>query len=396
MPFKMDGVRQKRVAQLGDLMARRGLKALLISGNENLQFCANIGLSTHYWERPSIAMIPAEGAPFALLNHVSENGILMQIERQISWIQDVRFYTELPRVQDRTYTTDQFTRMVQESLESTGLDCGVIGYDSRTSHIAELASLLPRVSFVSIDAELRKLRRVKHADEIEIVRAAGALGDWAMSRLKELLSPGRGLQEVSAHVTALVLDEAGRRHPGSNFQVAKLLTLSGAASSSTDGDGAPTGATVEANVPIVSVIVPRMNGYSVEVHRTFFCGKPNTEQRSLFETALSLNEAAIAQVYTKNRLSRIDEAVHEVAYKKGYYKYLVHRAGHGIGISTHEPPEDLPFNPRPIEENELFSLEPGLYVKGLGGFRIGDVVVAQGSPMVLTASPKSLADSIIN
>ena len=84
------------------------------------------------------------------------------------------------------------------------------------------------------------------------------------------------------------------------------------------------------------------------------------------------------------------------AFKAGHYKYLVHRAGHGIGITTHEYPEDVPFNPRSIQENEVFSHEPGLYVKDVGGFRIGDIVVARDKPMVLTSMPKTLADCTLN
>lgn len=396
MAFEMQGVRKKRVAQFKELMQKRNLRAIVITGNDNFQFFSNIQLSSHYWERPFALVIPANGEAFALVNMVSENGVLMQIERQLAWISDVGFYSELPLMTDRTYTTGQFTRMLQERMEAADLDHGAIGYDGRTAHLTELATLLPRISLTSVADDLKRLRWVKHPEEIAILKATASLGDWAINKVRDNLVPGRGLQELSAHVTALVMEEAAQRHPGSNFQVMKLLTLSGPASSSTDGDGAPTGATVGTNAPIVSVIVPRMNGYSVEVHRTFFCGKPTAEQKALFETALRLNEGALSQAYAKNRVAKIDEAVHVAALQAGHYEYLVHRAGHGIGISTHEYPEDVPFNPRRIEDNEVFSLEPGLYVKGLGGFRIGDVVVANSTPTVITSAPKSLADCIVN
>jgi Xaa-Pro aminopeptidase/Xaa-Pro dipeptidase len=396
MSFEMQGIRRKRVAQFKELMQRRNLRAIVIAGNDNFQFFSNIQLSSHYWERPFVLVIPADAEPFALINMVSENGVLMQVERRLAWISDIGIYSELPRMTGRTYTAGQFTRMLRERMEAAELDHGAIGFDNRTSHLAELATLLPRMSLTSVSSDLQRLRWVKHPEEIAILRAAASLGDWAINKIKENLAPGRGLQELSAHVTALVMEEAARRYPGSNFQVMKLLTLSGPASSSTDGDGAPTGATVDANAPVVSVIVPRMNGYSVEVHRTYFCGKPTAEQKALFETALQLNEGALSQAYAKNRVSKIDEVVHLAALKAGHYDYLVHRAGHGIGISTHEYPEDVPVNPRSIEENEVFSLEPGLYVKGLGGFRIGDVVVANSRPTVITSAPKTLADCVIS
>jgi Xaa-Pro aminopeptidase len=72
MSFPMQGIRQKRVEQFRQLMRKRGLRAILISGNDNFHFFTNIQLSSHYWERPFVLVIPAEGEPFALVNKVSE------------------------------------------------------------------------------------------------------------------------------------------------------------------------------------------------------------------------------------------------------------------------------------------------------------------------------------
>src|SRR5215218_8107887 len=96
MSFEMQGIRKARVAQFKQLMQKRGLRAIVISGNENFQFFTNIQLSSNYWERPFALVIPADDEPFALVNMVSENGVLMQIERQMSWISNVSFYSELP------------------------------------------------------------------------------------------------------------------------------------------------------------------------------------------------------------------------------------------------------------------------------------------------------------
>jgi len=203
--FEMQGIRKLRVAQFKELIQKHGLRAIVISGTENFQFFTNIQLSSHYWERPFALVIPADGEPFALVNMVSENGVMMQVERQSSWISNLSFYSELPRMQDRTYTLGQFTRMLQEKLEAAGLDAGQIGYDSKTPHLAELATLLPRISLSSVSSELKRLRWVKHPEEIAILQAAATLGDWAINKLRDNLKPGRGLQELSAHVTALVM-----------------------------------------------------------------------------------------------------------------------------------------------------------------------------------------------
>ena len=104
MSFEVQGIRKKRVAQFKDLMQKRNLRAIVISGNDNFQFFSNMQLGSNYWERPFALVVPLDGEPFALVNSVSENGVLMHIERQLSWVSNVSFYSELPRMLGRTYT----------------------------------------------------------------------------------------------------------------------------------------------------------------------------------------------------------------------------------------------------------------------------------------------------
>jgi Xaa-Pro aminopeptidase/Xaa-Pro dipeptidase len=393
--FDLSGVKARRQAQFHAVMEQQDLAAVLISSTEFVQFRANIALSSFYWERPFILVLPRDGRPFAVINAVSEHGVRMQVESGQAWIDEVHAYSEIPRIRNRTWPTAQLARMVTDMMVERGLDRGTLGVDVPTHLTSAIASQLPRVSLRNVSAALRQLRWVKHQDEIRIMQVAAEMADWGMAAVRESLKPGRLLQELDHSVAARMMEEAARRLPGENFHVAKVITLSGPAGSSPDGDGAPTGAVVQANVPTPCIVVTRLNGYSIEVHRTYVCGKPDARTAKLLQTSLALNQAALGQAYAGNRLSTIDEAVLEAAVAAGVDTYLTHRAGHGIGTATHEYPEDIPVNPRPIERGEVFSLEPGLYIRGLGGFRIGDAVVADTAPLVLTKAPKTMADLLL-
>ncbi|MFB2553974.1 M24 family metallopeptidase [Ensifer soli] len=74
---------------------------------------------------------------------------------------------------------------------------------------------------------------------------------------------------------------------------------------------------------------------------------------------------------------------------------MSHRTGHGMGILCHEFPEDMAYNHRPLLTNEVYSVEPGIYVHGLGGFRQDDTVVIGSVPEILTKSPKDLKSQTI-
>jgi Xaa-Pro aminopeptidase len=393
--FDVAAVKERRLRQFDELMARHDLAAIVISSAEFFQFYANFTISTFYWERPFALVVPRRGAAFAIVNAVAENGVRMQVEKGVSWVGDFSFYSEVPQLRAGAPLTAEFAKALAKALTGRGLDRGRIGYDARTGAIASLASALPAASLHDVAKDLKELRWVKHGSEIRIMQMAADLGSWAMQALRGELRPGRLLQELDQTVGARLMEEAARRVPGHNFLIAKIITLSGAASASTDGDGAPTGAVVQADVPTVSTIVTRLNGYSVEVHRTFWIGTPSPSQEGMLQAALRMNEAAIGQAFAGNRLSAIDEEAVKAARAAGVERYITHRAGHGIGTATHEYPEDLPVNRRTIERGEVFSLEPALYVAGLGGFRFGDAVVAEATPHVLTTVPKAMADMVV-
>lgn len=394
--FDMTALKERRRRQFDGLMARHDLAAIVISSGEFFQFYANFALSTYYWERPFALVVPRRGAPFAIVNAVAENGVRMQLDKGIPWVDDFSFYCEVPLVRDGAPLTSEFAAALAHAMSMRDLDRGRIGYDVRAGAVSALIPALPGVTLHDMSDSLKELRWAKHASEIEILQTAADLGDWAMRRMREELRPGRLLQELDQTVGARLVEEAARRAPGHNFLIAKIITLSGPASASTDGDGAPTGAVVQADMPTVSTIVTRLNGYSVEVHRTFWIGRPSPAQAAILEAALHMNEAAIGQAFAGNTLAAIDEKVVRTAQAAGVARYVTHRAGHGIGTATHEYPEDLPVNRRTIEHGEVLSLEPGLYVAGLGGFRFGDAVVAEGAPRVLTRAPKAMADAVID
>jgi Xaa-Pro aminopeptidase len=385
MAFDMRPLRQRRVQQLDALLERHGLAALMISSADFFQFFSNLPIGTQAWERPFVLVLPRAGEPFAVVNRVAEHGMRMQIESGAAWIADLRCYSELAGA-----AREQVATLVIEGLRERGI-AGVLGHDGALS----IAPSLGGFELRNIAADLRPLRWIKHETEIAIMQAAAEMADWAMARLRDALRPGRLLQELDYQVSADTMAEAARRLPGENFQITKIVTLSGPGSASTDGDGAPTGAVVRANTPTVSVVVTRLNGYSVEVHRTFVCGRLPAEHALLLQCAIDINAAAVEQAFAGNRLSAIDAAAQQTAAKASFDRHLAHRAGHGIGVATHEFPEDIPINPRPIEQDEVFSLEPGLYVRGVGGFRIGDAVVAEARPRLLTAAPKRLADLVL-
>jgi Xaa-Pro aminopeptidase/Xaa-Pro dipeptidase len=150
------------------------------------------------------------------------------------------------------------------------------------------------------------------------------------------------------------------------------------------------GARIARGDTLVNFVLPRLNGYYVENERTWFCGEPSARQRHCFETARLATEAGVAAAVPGQPVCAIEQAALTVIEAAGLDSHVFHRTGHAVGLMLHEYPEDMAFNTRPLQAGEVYSSEPGIYVYGLGGFRLDDTVVVGQPPEVLVHTPKSL------
>jgi len=120
------------------------------------------------------------------------------------------------------------------------------------------------------------------------------------------------------------------------------------------------------------------NGYSSDITRTFAWGEPGDKKREIYNTVLKANEAGKSAVKPNATGEDIDRATRSVIASAGYGEYFIHRTGHGLGIDTHpchEAPDLMEGSTTPFAIGTTFTIEPGIYIEGLGGVRIEDDVV---------------------
>jgi len=131
--------------------------------------------------------------------------------------------------------------------------------------------------------------------------------------------------------------------------------------------------------------------YRAELERAFFIGKPTIEQKRAFEIAKNAQEVAMDEVRAGIQAKEVDAKARSISQKKEYGKYAIHRTGHGIGIGVHEEPylrfdEDLI-----LQENMVFTIEPRIYIKNIGGFRhLDTVIVHKEKCKIITNYPRDI------
>jgi Xaa-Pro aminopeptidase len=381
-----------------DLMRRmmdaNGLDTLAFLTSDFFQWASNFHVDVQPWERPIVALLPRDGEPFAIMNELSTNHLRGAIERGTMWIEDVTIYSEHPRLGSRVPVRAQWSETAADLLRQKGLARARVGVDAAGGPLGRVPSLVPDLKLVPCVAEMREMRFVKCEEELAVHRDAGALSDWGQERYRENIRPGRRLQELDFTMAAMISEEAARRFPGENAEI-RTWTLSGPPSASPHGDGMPTGATIENGHGIVNICNVRLNGMMTENERTFFVGKPSNRQAALYEAARAANEAGAVAAVAGNPVAAIDAAAQAVIEKAGFGDLILHRTGHGMGVQGHEYPDDMPFCYRPLLKGEVYSVEPGIYVYGLGGFRIDDTVVVGDEPEIITKAPRDLASNTI-
>jgi Xaa-Pro aminopeptidase len=135
------------------------------------------------------------------------------------------------------------------------------------------------------------------------------------------------------------------------------------------------------------------DGYFSDMTRTLLIGRGGdiSKKKEIYQIVLETNKKAISCVSPGVESEDIDRAAREVIKKAGYGEFFGHGTGHGIGLQVHESPH-ITWNKRDvIKENMVFTIEPGIYLPGLGGVRIEDMVVVKPDcPEVLTTLPKEL------
>ncbi|HUT25218.1 MAG TPA: Xaa-Pro peptidase family protein [Sumerlaeia bacterium] len=143
--------------------------------------------------------------------------------------------------------------------------------------------------------------------------------------------------------------------------------------------------------PLLIDMGVRMGRYCSDMTRTVFAGEPSKKMRSIYKIVQAAQLKALEAVRAGRRCCDVDAAARKYIEKRGYGKFFGHGLGHGIGLSVHEPPALNAKTKDRLRSGMIVTIEPGIYLPGIGGVRIEDtVIVRPGGCEILTQTPKDL------
>lgn len=228
---------------------------------------------------------------------------------------------------------------------------------------------------------VESLRATKEKEEIESIAAAAALADAAFEYARSIIRPGITEKQVAWGVEKFL------RSQGSETVPFDTIIASGPNSALPHARASERH--IQEKEPIVIDLGARVNGYCSDLTRTIVLGNGDGTFSRIYDTVLGAQLTALATLTAGMTGGEVDSLARTAIEEAGYGEKFGHGLGHGVGLNPHELPRLSPDSSDVLQENMVFTIEPGVYVPGWGGIRIEDTVVLQnGKTRPLTRSEK--------
>lgn len=221
---------------------------------------------------------------------------------------------------------------------------------------------------VPSETTLQSFRMVKTEDELKIMRQAIAIASRSFKTVAaEWLKEG-----VTEAKFAWELEKAMREGGASGMSFDPLVAT---------GDHAaiihakPTNRKFKSGECVIIDFGLVYKGYCTDRTDTVSIGKPGAKMQEIFDVVKASHDLAIAAIKPGVKTTKIDAISREYIAQKGYGQYFTHGLGHGVGLEIHEMPAFSPMMETVLKEGMVVTVEPGVYIEGLGGVRVEDMIL---------------------
>jgi Xaa-Pro aminopeptidase len=312
--------------------------------------------------------------------------LLITAEAQNYFITDFRY-----REQARAEVTG-FELVIQEQsafqtlgqlIKQAGMK--KIGVDQDELTLAVYTRLNEEITdgtLVPLPNPAKKIRRVKSAEELQLINKAVEIADKAFIHILDYLRPGITEKEVAFEL------EFFMRRLGGTRNAFETIVASGERAALPHG--VASNKVMDAGEMVVLDFGTVYQGYHSDLTRTVFLGEPDARAEEIYRVVLEAQDRALKHIQPGMRSSEVDLLARQIISDAGYGDFFGHGLGHGVGLAIHEEPSLSPRDETILEPGMIVTVEPGIYLPGWGGIRIEDMVfLSPGGCEILTRSPKN-------
>jgi Xaa-Pro dipeptidase len=346
--------RLKRLERLQSMLAEQDLDAFLVTATDSIYYLT--GVSYMPLERPFFIIIRPDTHPEILVPTLEA--------------EHLRAAPNLEQV----YTYWDYPSRPGEGWPENLHDClkGVSALGVEPSLPQEIVDKLSEFNPRALDL-VERLRLVKSQAEVDMLRQSARYADLAVEIL--LKHAYYGVSELELFSQGRAVQTQMLKEGPYDALASSVLVWAAPAPHNVQPHGVPNVADRLRDGPHTAMNLIRFNGYSAECERTFFLSAPTKQVKDAFAAMREARRRAFELARPGTPCAEIDQAANGFLREEGYGEYLLHRTGHGFGLGSHEGPWVAEGSQDVLAENMLISIEPGIYIPGLGGVRHSDTVL---------------------
>jgi Xaa-Pro aminopeptidase len=277
---------------------------------------------------------------------------------------------------------EEIAKLAKElSIKKLGFEQDHVTFSTYRTYVNELKSA--DAELVPVSGLVEKLRLIKDDSEIKIVKDAASIADAAFSHIIEFIRPGLTEREVSNEL------ELFMRKNGAVSSSFDIIVASGYRSALPHGVASDK--VIETGELVTLDFGAYYKGYCSDITRTVAIGNVSDELKEIYQVVYEAQMLGMKGIKPGMTGKEADALTRDYIASKGYGDYFGHSTGHGIGLDVHEGPALSVKSDTVLEPGMLVTVEPGIYVSGIGGVRIeDDALITKEGNESLTHSTKSL------
>jgi Xaa-Pro aminopeptidase len=273
---------------------------------------------------------------------------------------------------------DELVKQVEKAEGKTlGFEGDHVIFNLYSDLLKRLKKLSNPVKMQNISGMIEKMREIKDEAEISLMEKASIMMSGVLNRVIDSVEPGQTEKEISRRVEELSIEA------GADGMAFESIVASGP--NAALPHAVPTDRKIKKRDHITFDVGLKLKGYCCDMTRTVFIGKPERKIREIYKIVREAQLAALEFVKPGELSTKPDSIARDIISKAGYGSCFGHSLGHGVGLATHESPRLSPRNPVTLKEGMVVTVEPGIYLPGIGGVRLEEmVVIEKNGPRILT------------
>jgi len=249
----------------------------------------------------------------------------------------------------------------------------------------ELSKFLTDIELVPVKGLVEKMRAVKDEEEISKIRQAAHIADRVFSQIIPYIREGVRERELALEI------EYRLKREGAEACAFPIIVASGVRGALPHGNASDK--VIKRGEGVIIDFGAVVEGYHSDLTRTVFVGRMSEEMRRIYNAVRAAGEQALNGMYCGMKASKADELAREYLGEAGLDKFFGHGLGHGVGLEVHEAPKLGPRSEDELEAGMVFTVEPGVYLEGVGGVRIEEMVLMREEGVeVLTRASKEIIE----